>query len=1575
MAILPNYTILEEIHQNIYQNNKIRTFRGYMTVNQTPVMIKILMKEAFNLFDVSRLINEYEITQSLDIDGIIKPMALERTDSYFALITKDIGVVPLKTYIGSHTVDPMLFMDIAVQLAETIGRIHERGIIHNDLKPEHINIHPDTGKVYLSGFSNASNISSENKNNLPSMGMECSPEYISPEQTGLLNTVIDQRSDLYSLGVIFYEMLTGRLPLEAGSHQEWLHAHITVKPKPPINIKPDIPSVISEIVMKLLEKNMEERYQNAFGLAWDIRECKKRWMETGKIDTFTIRRRDVYTYFQLPHKLYGRDVEAEILKSAFDRVSKGSTEIVFVSGYPGIGKTALVNQVLKPLVLGKGYFISGKLDQLKKNIPYAPLMDAFGSLIKQLMTEDEKKLKQWRNTILDVLGKNAAVMTEIIPELETLIGKQPPVDELPPMEAENRFSMVFREFVSIFARKEHPLVVFLDDLQWAGMACIGLVNYLIYEANLHSLLFIGAYRDNEVGGSSPLTRIIEGMGEYKANKTHISLMPLDWEQTLRLVADTLHTDPECVARLTEVLYRESGGNPFFLRQLLMLIHKKGYLYFDVQHGRWKWKIEEIQKIEPGNDVLQFFMKKLQGMTKETLEIMKLASCIGSRFDLQTLSDIWGKSVEETASGLMPSFHEGLVLPVTNPNEDLPTEYIQDIHTEPSVYKFLHDRVQQAVYSLIDGKEKKEKHLAIGRYLLKETTEDNLDEIILSVMDHFNRSLELVDDPEERLQLARYNLLAGRKAKALAAYTSALQYFRFGSTLLTDGSWQRDYKLCYDLHLERAQAEYLSGNVNVAEELFDTVIQKVDLEIERAGIYGLKVILYASVGKYDEAVNTGIAALRNLGVRIPVHPTKMDYARELLFYKWNMRNKKIDDLMDLPEMEDHKQRKVAELLSRLCSVTMTSNPDLYSYIIIKTGNHACRYGNSYMSPVGFFGYCFTEGIILGNYGLSDRYAKVCIHLAEKYGNSPCKCIIYFVIGAFVVHWTRHLSLALEYMKKAIVYGKEAGDMLYIGYAHCLILETSYLMGNPLVRLAEMAREKHDIAKQLQHDNLTINVAIYQKVISILQGSDINSLETGISDFEDKEFLALVQGDGTSLATYYFNKMYLCYMAGSHMEALSAAQNVELLADTIQGFMISAEYKFYYSLVIAAIYEGRSPSYRKGLWRILKKNQRQMKKCSEACKENFLHKYLLVEAEMARLQHRDSDAMLLYNQAVESAQENGYIQWEALANELAAKFYLSCGMIKIAMTYMRDACRAYSKWGAQAKIRQLQEQYPELVDPLSLYTPKNDNEALLEDLFSMSAPDSNASEGLDTYLLSEVMESISKETDIDKLLVNVLKISAQCIGADKGYFILNKGGRMFIKAIKDSNSSIAVTRSIPLEQSHMLSKAVVRYVARTQETVVLNCREQVGIFATDPYIMESNPKSIASLPLLFQGSVVGVLYFENSFIPGVFTPERLEALKWLSVQMAYVDNIQSYLGKAEVLDKPEASVYLIDPLTEREMEVLMLIAEGMSNKEIADHLDITINTVKGYIKNIYQKLGVHRRVQVITKARELNLIRDI
>jgi predicted ATPase/DNA-binding CsgD family transcriptional regulator len=1516
------------------------------------VVIKLLKEEASNPAGISRLLYEYELSRSLDVEGIVKPIRLEHERMIFALIMEDTGGISLRKYMQNRRVSPESFLDIAIQLAEILGDIHHQGVIHRDLKPENILICTGTGKVKIIDFGAAVRFPQE-KSILTSLGAPVAvgtPQYMSPDQTGRMDRIADYRSDFYSLGVVYYELLTGRLPWQAVSSAGRLHAHITKEKN--MREEVDVWPLLA-VVMKLLSKMPEERYQSAYGLLQDLKEYRRQWSQTGRLEQFPPGRLDLSIHIQLPRKLYGREKETESLKAAFESVCTGRPGIIFVSGHAGIGKTVLVQETLKPFIAGKGWFITGKFDQLRQNKPYAPFAAAFGDLARLMLTESQEVLERWKKKILRALGRNGAVITEVIPEIKWLVGAQPPVEELPPQEAQNRFLMVFRDFVRVFARKDHPLVLFLDDMQWADLASLGLLQYLSRDYGLLGFLFIGAYRSNETNEAHPLVDMLENMRKGEIPVQNIELSCLGYPQVAEFLSEALHCSGARCGPLAEVLYRKSGGNPFFLCQLLKFVREEKLLYFNPREGCWAWELSPIQNLQTDNDVVGLILDKLHKLPAETRDLLKIASCIGNSFDPETLSAAGGVTRAELSLLLLTAVLEGFVL------------------TAAEHHEFLHDSIQQAVYSMLPEEEKKKRHIEIGRLILQSIGPGKPEEKILTIMDHFNRGLDFVEDPEERLMLAGHNFTAGCKVKAAAAYDSALQYFKAGMELLPQDSWSSCRRLSYDLHLERAQCEYMTGSAETAERLFDIVSKHAKTPLELADVCSLKMILYAGTGKYSEAVQTGIDALGQFGIRLTPYPGKLYFARELLRYKWCMRGLSIEALSRLPEITDPAKRKAAELLVRLACVSSTSYTDLYGLICIMAGNHAVRYGNSEMASIGYIGYSIVEGSILGNYAAGYELGKVSIALAEKHDKSYAKCIVYFTFGAMISHWTHHGRLGLDYMSKAARYAVEAGDVLILGYALNVSLENKLITGAPLKEILQEAKKRRNDAIRLKHENLYRNMVIYERHVASLAGLHDGSTEAAADDPDEAAFMELIKEDKGTLVTLHVTRLQRSYLFGDYLSALSEADKMKVLFAAVMGFLVTVEGIFYQSLAMAAAYDELSPKDRNKYRKILKSNQRQMKKWADSCKENFLHKYLLAAAEEARIYGRQQEAMSLYDRAIRSARENGYVQNEALACELAAKYYLNAGHEKIAKAYLTDACRGYASWGAGAKVNALRELYQGLLEEELKKEIKPNPADILKDVLHLSDNSSSEPES-DTELLRKAMRHISEEAELDKLLTGFLELAARIAGADRGCLILERDGRLFVEAERTENRQpVAAQRAVAVDKYAGLSKAVVRYVARTLETVALSGKEQAGIFAGDAYVAKAKVKSIACLPVLLWGIPAGVLYLENSLQESVFTPERLELLQLLSAHLAAAKKLQAYLeGKPE--ERNTAAIPLAEPLTAREAEVLQLIAKGMSNREIADRLALTANTVKSHIKNIYGKLGANRRVQVAARAKELGLL---
>jgi histidine kinase len=1535
---LPGYVIRDEFLAGL----RTRIYRGWSVKNQVPVLIKTPKSQTASFPDVTSLFYEYEIARDLELEGIAKIIELVSVGTTLAIILEDTGAIPLAQYIGDKAVRIRDFLDIALHLVETLARLHQSGIVHRNISDESILVHPKTKRVAITGFA-AESIAPQ----LKSFTELVHPAYIAPEQTGLGSYNVDHRSDYYSLGVVFYKMLTGQLPLQATSFSEWILVHATQEPTPPHEVNPKVPRALSHIVMRMLSKSPDERYQSSWGLIRDLRECGDRMNADDTTGSFGAGQSDLHPRFALSRKLVGRSEHAAILKRALDQASRGKGGIVLLAGEAGIGKTKLVNEVLRPLAIEKGYYGYGKAEQIKYHTPYATLVSALEMIIRQLITDSECNLAIWKKEILKAVGRNGAVITELLPDVEMIIGPQPQLEALSPKELQNRFFMVLGDFLSALAGRSAPLVLFLDDLQWIEVASLQLLRYLCLR--LKCFLVVGAYRDNEVDESHPLTGFVQHV-RGKTSVTELHLDPLSAEEVVEFVSDTFGCPSKEIQPLAAILERKTCGNPLFLGESLKAIYNENVVRLNEYTGYWEWKVDSVDSLKMPDSIVELILMRLNKIPKATLDLLKLASCLGHAFGLGSLSLIGQMTPSEASALLAPALKEGLVFPTSGESDN-------------RSFEFSHDRVQQSVYSLFSQDEKKKVHLRIGRLMLTNVSSDDPDNVALPTMDHINRSLDLVDCPRERLLFADYNLRAGRKAKSSAAHDSALSYFRAGKELLPEDAWAQHYSLCYALHLECAQCEYMMGGSTEAENLLDILINHAKTELEKADIHSMRMVLYAETGDYGRALETGINTLSALGMPVPARPAALHYVKEVLLYKWLMLNRGVEYLINLPAISDEKQKKVTEVLVKFILVTCTNYPDLYAFTIIKAGNHAIRHGGSEMAPVGYLGFAITEGSVLGNYARGYELGKAALSVIERYGKSSARCIVYFTLGAIINHWTHHLGDGLEYLSRAVEYALRDGEVIVAGWAYGTILENKYLMGVSLDEVLEESKKCSEYAERVRHENLLLNARSYGLIASILRGWRFPS-----DDPWDNEDIS--NGDKASLAAHYFCQMQICYLRGDYTRAISIVEDeLRGCLPAIMGFMLSAECNYYHSLIVAGMYPRVRSGERRRLIRCLQKNQRQMKRWSDSCPQNFLHKYCLVRAEHLRILGKNQEAEVFYDKAINSARDNGYLHDEAVACELAAVFAANRGRLNVARAYMSDACRLYRQWGATSKVHDLIVRYPELTDEGSdrdsrRRSTSNLVRSIPVDHTHGDTKDNQRDVGVD----QELLQSVAGQTSPRKAIEAFLNAVASLTYANKAYLILEWEQKLTVHFARDSESgAMAILEPIPLDQADVLCKAIVRLAFRTLKPVIAD-EDQLAVLSKDPYLSTAKPKSIACIPLLAQGTPIGALYLENRFVPNIFTPEKLGQAELLANRLFLRRPLRRFLKKVA----GDKSSVPSEVLTEREKEVLRLISRGLSNKEIADALDLTMNTVKTHIKNIYGKLQVTSRVQAVHRGQDLEVL---
>ncbi|MEH1883745.1 trifunctional serine/threonine-protein kinase/ATP-binding protein/sensor histidine kinase [Nostoc sp.] len=1513
------------IGERIYTSTRTLVYRGWREADQTPVVIKLLKSSYPSLIELAQFRNQYTIAKILNVLGVVRIYSLESYQNRPALILEDFGGISLKEYsaswrqgfrnVGSqknlsHPCPHFLseFLEIAIALADILADLYHHEIIHKDIKPANILINPTTKQIKLIDFSIASLLPRVNQLSTSPTVLEGTLAYLSPEQTGRMNRGIDYRTDFYSLGVTFYELLTGQLPFQSDDFMELLHCHIAKQP-PLLGDREEIPQILCDIVMKLMAKNAEDRYQNAFGLKHDLQMCLDQLQESGNIIPFQLGHRDVCDRFTIPEKLYGRELEVLMLLATFERVRQGNSEMILVAGSSGIGKTAIVNEVHKPITRQHGYFIKGKFDQFNRNIPFFALVQAFRDLMAQLLTESDAQIDQWKTQILSTLGESGQVIIEVIPELERIIGKQPSVPELSGTAVQSRFNLLFQKFIQVFTTQEHPLVIFLDDLQWADSASLKLMHLLMSEASKSYLLVIGAYRDNEVSSAHPLMLTIEEMRQEGITVSSIVLSALTQTDLNQLIADTLKYSTEQATAIANLVYQKTKGNPFFTNQFLKSLHEDGLIAFASRTGDWQCNLAQIRALSFTEDIVEFVALQLQKLPQQTLDVLKLAACVGNQFDLETLAVVYEKSPAQTAADLWPALKDGLILPNGEgytffQDESVVMDDLTNDNTSITItYKFLHDRVQQAAHSLIPADRKSATHLKIGQLLLSNTPETEQELLIFEIVNQLNIGIELLASQSDRDRLAQLNLLAGKKAKSSTAYQVAIEYLTAGIRLLRCDCWQSQYELALTLHELAADAAYLGGEYEQMEQLAQTAIQETKTPLDRVSIYETKIQAYTAKNDVLGAIAIARQGMSQFGVVFPETPTLQDIQQALQETATLINGRDIAELVDLPLMVAADKLAVTRIVANVAPAVYIAEPNLFPLLILSQVQASIEYGNAPFSAFCYACYGILLSGILQDIETADRVGNLALALTDKFNISDIKPTVFYVIGAFITYLKSPLKKSLQLMQEGYKIALETGNVYYVGFNTKDICQYSYFLGRELNSLEQDIQAYTRVLENFKQVTTLNYCRIFWQTVLNLQGLAENPcIMTGEALNETEFVTQLVQANElTGLHYFFLHKLILCYLFENLSQAVEiAAQAREyLVAGT--GYATVPMFYFYDSLTALAEYSIATASRQKTLLERVTENQGKMQIWAHHAPMNYLHKFELVKAEECRVLGLMAQAVDLYDRAIAGAKINRYVQEEALANELAARFYLEWNKEAIAQIYLENAYYTYLSWGAIAKVNQLEKQYSQLL--LKVFEQDETGSSTLTTTIGFSQSSSSGTEALDLATVMKASHALAGEIELEKLLTTLMQVVIENAGADKSILLLLQEDNWVVAAQKTSqaiveeeqfllpqatstgeNLGIINLHSLPLSDSQNIPKAIVNYVSRTSETLVLDDARRETTFANDPYIIQWQPKSLLCTPIHNRGQIVGILYLENSLTTGAFTQNRLEVLRLLTAQAA-------------------------------------------------------------------------------------------
>lgn len=1575
MIAIPGITLKTKI----YESDRSLVYQGIRDDRQA-VILKILKLDYPSPKHLASYQQEYELVSSLDIPGVIKAYDIEKYNNTLVIVFEDFGGEALDIFIYKEKLTLRRFLSVAIKMTDILMQLHNLNIIHKNINPANIVFNSQTEELKLIDFKIATILNSENTTIKNPHGLEANLSYLSPEQTGRMSCSLDYRTDFYSLGVTFYQLLTGALPFVNKDAMELIHCHLAITPTPPRKLQPEIPLVLSSLVMKLLAKTPEERYQSARGIKADLKKCLEQLQNHSLIQNFPLGEADVSDKFQIIQKLYGRDKEIKSLITAFEKLCSAfqqktkltKSEIVLISGYSGIGKTTLIQVLYQSITRYKGYFITGKFDQYQRNIPYSAIVNALGDLVRQILTESEAQLQVWKVKIITALGSNAQIIIEVIPALEKVIGKQPMVNKLPAIDSKNRFTLIFQSFISIFT-SEAPLTLVLDDLQWADLDSLKLIK-LLSKSNDY-LFLIGAYRSNEINATHPLTLIIDEINHQEiASIRFIHLSPLRLSDINNLIADSFKCSlTECLL-LAQLIHTKAQGNPFFTNEFLQSLYTDKLLYFDGQLGKWQWNINEIKSQAITSNVVELMVSKIKKLPAVTQQLLKLAAAIGNRFERDTLAVVAKQTTEETNNNLQKAVAVGLIYPLDDTIckiVDIALLKRLEIECE---YKFSHDKIQQAAYSLISEQDKPSVHWQIGELLLQHTSVAGLEQKIFNIVNQLNLGSKFINSRSQQINIANLNLIAAKKAKVAAAYQPAYEYLKASLSLLPKDTWETNYDLTLSIHLEAAEIAYLRTKFEQTNQLAAVVMQQARSLKDKIKIYEVKIQSAITQNEFKIAIQIALEALSLLGVNLPEYPSKLQLTLALLKTRIALAFNSNSKLIALPIMTDANKIAAMSIMTTVRTAAYVINPQLLFFMTLKRISLSLKYGNDLTSPYAYFDYSLFLINVIKNIKNAYEMGQVSLELIDKLGAVEFAIKTKLMVYAFLNHWQKPLkqtlNIALDFYHKAL----EVGDLEYSGYSINTYCFFAYFCGEDLAKIEqEMVEYSKVLAKVGQTLSFNQNI-LYRQVILNLLGKAENPCKLSGEAYDEDVMLPLHQktNERIILFYFYFHKLILCYLFSEYALAIeNAALSAEYI-NGVTGSLFETLFYFYDSLAKLATCDRVGKIAQQRLLKQVALNQNKMKKWADYSPTNYLHKYYLVAAEVYRVKDQKDLAIEYYDRAVENARINKYINEEALAQELTAKFYLKQQKDAIAKAYMREAIYCYTRWGAKAKVTDLETRYPELS---SKALPISATETLVNN-FEVETHRVN-SEALDLATVTKASQAISSEIALDRLLTKLIKIAIENAGAQSGLLILETDGNLLIEASSVNSEIFTFRQSLPVLNSDFVPHSIINYVARTLESVVLSEAVSVGFFNKDPYIIKHQCQSILCVPIQSQNKLRGILYLENNLTKGAFTSARLAVLKMLCSQAAIsIENAKLYelqenyartleLKVIERTQKLQHSEMLLSSVLDSSIDGIMAFKSVRDERgKITDFEWLLVNPTAEHItrRNTSQLIGKHLLVEI-------------
>jgi len=1467
------------LKERIFEGRVTQTFRCVSSLDGKKYVLKLIKSSFPGPDEISLLIHENSLAGNENIAGIIHSYGIVRHNKKMGLLLEDIDGIPLSEFLGGKSFTMEKFLPVAISITRALENLHENGIIHKDIKPQNIIVKKDLSEIRLTDLGIASALSQENLTMMKPESLQGTLFYISPEQTGRMNRPLDYRTDLYSLGITFYEMVTGTLPFQSHDPLEIVHAHIARTPEKVRERNPAVHPQVENIILKLLSKSSEDRYSSAGSLWEDLVKIKIALENRQKIN-FTLDDRKKNGAFYIPQRLYGREKQLEILEKYLEDAVKGLSRFLFVSGISGIGKSAVIGELQRPATALNAFFIRGKYDQFNRNFPYSGIIQAFTELISQLLSEEEKVVQLFRQMIMAQCEPNQQVLVSHIPVMGKIIGKHPSPPELSPAESQSRINDVFLCLIKVFAQKKHPMILFLDDMQWADPSSLNFLRRLATDMELKYFMFAGAFRNNETGAEHPLSFLINDLEKSGIPMQRIHVGALSPVEVADLVFDTLSDNSEKVRILSGIIHKKTGGNPFFIRQLMRNLYKEKILFYDREKRQWDYSPDTLENLEYSSNVIDLMIHRINQMDTESIRILKVASCIGDIFDLRTLSVIIQKPHIETYKMLWKTIEEGFIFSVEKKAEIADDEIQADILQENGIqlkyhFRFIHDRIRQAAYSMLGEKEKPIMHLKIGNLLLSSVKD--YEEEIFQITTHLNKGIHLINDNFSRKRILAMNLRAGKKAIKASAYSSALEFFQAGSMSFYPELWQEDFELAFSLHLSILEAWYLNGEFKKAEEYFNILIENSRNNMDLIQVYNLKIILYSNQGEYEKSATASVEIINRFGYDISIKNLRSRIFKEYKKAKKNQGDYNADYFLNYKKMENPEKEKIMQIFINVTSSAFFWNPEFSTLISLLMINLTFEYGNTIGSD---YAYCMYGTTLagMGDFKVGYEFGKMSLDLNERYNDSRQRVKIVNAFYGWLNHWENNISTSLPNQQKGFQAAMNMGDLLFGGFLAAAIVMNYDSSGTNISNFYNDTFRYQKFANKIKYPDAELAILLLRQKAEVFKGNTYKMDSMDSDTFSEEIFLEMSMQSNNRLPLFLFYsiKSRLSYMNGQHMEALRISSKAYEISTSVAGMMQQVEHLYFHALILAevAIQEKNHPDldeFRMEIIRIIKK----FTVWANECNDNFQHKLCLIRAEYYRMINDFKEASYFYDCAIESAIESGFIQHAALAAERAFYFYREQNLRRAGMGYLKEAYYWYRIWQAPGKSDDLKKRFPEFLDDAHLEKTSMDN--------SVSSSETISGFHLDYQTILKATRAISSKMEINDLLASLLQISVENAGAEKGVILLESNSRYRIEKIFSmADGMVSAKDEEYYESGEHASAGIISYILRSQEKVVLDDARAESRYSKDPYIKKNNTRSVLCVPIIHQDTITGILYLENNLASGVFTAERLEILDLVTAQ---------------------------------------------------------------------------------------------